>query len=127
MLVMSLFASWRLAQMVGGQDGVIVLGIEVTPGAIWAGGLFVVLAGLSALLVFGFELGIAGVDEKSKAFVDLMIDTENELKKVSWPGPDELRRSTTVVLVAIVVMGAFIYVVDMVMSFAMSRVGVLPG
>lgn len=125
-LAFSLFASWRFAQFVGG-DPTELLGLEVSSGAAWGAGLFVILAGITAVLVFGIELGVEGVDRSVRGFVDLMVDTENELKKVSWPGPSELRRSTSVVLVAIVVLGAFLYVVDMAMTFAMTSLNVLPG
>lgn len=124
-IVFLLFASWRLAQMVGG-DPVQVLGVEFLFGVFWGAGLFVVLAGMTSVLIFGFELGLTGFDEKVHQFVDLLIDTENELKKVSWPGSSELRRSTSVVLVAIVVLGAFLYVIDMAMTFAMTTIKVLP-
>ena len=59
--------------------------------------------------------------------VDLLVDTQAELQKVSWPTREELRSSTTVVLVCIFILGAFLYVVDVVVSFVMSRIGVLPG
>ncbi|MCH6258729.1 preprotein translocase subunit SecE [Puniceicoccaceae bacterium K14] len=39
-------------------------------------------------------------------------ETITELKKASWPGPAELRDSTIVVLVAIVILGVFISVAD---------------
>ena len=39
-----------------------------------------------------------------------------EMKKVSWPNAEELRGSTTVVLVAMLALAAFIGVVDFVMS-----------
>jgi preprotein translocase subunit SecE len=101
--------------------------MDVSYGAVWGAGLFVVLTAMASLLVFGFETGLSGIDGTCQSFVDLMIDTENELQKVSWPGPEELRRSTAVVLVAILVLGCFLYLVDMAMTYAMSSLEVLPG
>ena len=127
MLVLSLFASWRLSQMIGpGDTPPMLLGMEVPYGAFWGAGLFAALASLAAMMVFAFELGIKGVDQKSQSFVDLLIDTENELQKVSWPGPEELKRSTAVVLVAIVVLGCFLYVIDLFMTYTMTSLDVLP-
>ena len=39
-----------------------------------------------------------------------------EMKKVTWPTKDELRDSTTVVLVSSVVIAAFIFVVDSLLT-----------
>jgi preprotein translocase subunit SecE len=127
MLVLALFASWRLSQMIGpGENPMQLLGLSVPYGAFWGAGLFAVLAAVAALMVFGFELGVGGIDEKSHAFVDLLIDTQNELQKVSWPGEEELKRSTAVVLVAIIVLGCFLYVIDLFMTYTMTSLDVLP-
>ncbi len=125
MLVFSLFASWRFAQLIGGHP-VRPMGLELPFGSLWGAGLFVVLAAITSYLMFGFKIGIDATDNSAQGFIDLLVDTENELKKVSWPGSDELRRSTSVVLVAILVLGAFLYVIDLAMTFAMRAVNVLP-
>ena len=39
-----------------------------------------------------------------------------ELKKVSWPTPTELRDSTVVVVVSVIILGVFIAVVDQLSS-----------
>jgi preprotein translocase subunit SecE len=39
-----------------------------------------------------------------------------EMKKVTWPTKDELRDSTTVVLVSSIVIAAFIFVVDSLLT-----------
>jgi preprotein translocase subunit SecE len=43
-------------------------------------------------------------------------DVNKEMKKVSWPTREQLRESTVVVLVATLIITAFVYVVDLVMS-----------
>ncbi len=40
-----------------------------------------------------------------------------ESKKVSWPTRDELRDSTLVVLATVVLVAAFLFVVDHILSF----------
>ena len=43
-------------------------------------------------------------------------ETEEELKKCSWPSRDELKGSTVVILVTTMLLGAFTVVVDWVLS-----------
>jgi len=51
--------------------------------------------------------------EKIKTF---LIDTKNELKKVTWPTKDELKESTRVVIVASFLLTAFTGVIDQILS-----------
>ena len=85
-----------------------------------------VLVALIALLAFGISTGYRFIDSKTHAFIDLLIETEGELQKVSWPTKDDLVNSTSVVLVSVVVIGVFLWVVDVLLSAAMSSAGVLP-
>ena len=54
--------------------------------------------------------------EKIIAFVD---DVVKEMKKVTWPKKDDLRDSTIIVLVACLLIAAFVYVIDQGVSFAL--------
>jgi preprotein translocase SecE subunit len=56
-----------------------------------------------------------------------LIDTESELAKVSWPGSEELTRSTTAVLISIVLLGGFLFCVDWLVALVMRMLEVLPG
>ncbi len=47
---------------------------------------------------------------------DYINDVTKEMKKVSWPTREQLRESTIVVLVTTIIITAFVYVVDLVMS-----------
>ncbi len=51
--------------------------------------------------------------EKLKTF---LIDTTNELKKVTWPTKDELKESTRVVIIASFMLTVFIGVIDQILS-----------
>ena len=51
--------------------------------------------------------------EKILAFVT---DAVKEMKKVTWPSPDELRESTLIVLVVCGVIASFVFGVDWVVS-----------
>ena len=51
--------------------------------------------------------------EKIVAFVD---DVVKEMKKVTWPNKEELKDSTNVVIVSCLILAAFTYVVDMIIT-----------
>jgi len=124
-LVLALFASVRLFELLGGRDqSPMAVGIPVA--YFWALALFVVLAAVVSVFTFGLHTGVRGLDSTSMALVDLLIDTQTELQKVSWPTREELRTSTTVVLICMAVLSVLLYAVDLVVSFVMSTFGVLP-
>jgi preprotein translocase SecE subunit len=124
-LVLALFASVRLFELLGGSDqSPMAVGIPVA--YFWALALFVVLAAVVSVFTFGLHTGVRGLDSTSMALVDLLIDTQTELQKVSWPTREELRSSTTVVLICMAVLSVLLYAVDLVVSFVMSTFGVLP-
>ncbi len=51
--------------------------------------------------------------EKIIAFFD---DVVKEMKKVTWPTMDELKESTNVVIVSCLMIAAFTYVIDMIIT-----------
>jgi preprotein translocase subunit SecE len=51
--------------------------------------------------------------EKIIGFFD---DVVKEMKKVTWPTVEELKESTTVVIVACLMLAAFTYVIDMLIT-----------
>lgn len=57
--------------------------------------------------------------EKAKQFV---ADVVVEMKKVSWPSREELRGSTVVVIVTVILIAIFIGVVDRILAFGLARV-----
>jgi preprotein translocase subunit SecE len=44
-------------------------------------------------------------------------ETVVELKKVTWPTKDEVRGSTVVVIITSIILSAFIFVVDRLLSY----------
>jgi preprotein translocase subunit SecE len=56
---------------------------------------------------------------KSKKFVT---DVYVEMKKVSWPSRNELRGSTVVVIVTVIILAIFIGLVDRILSLGLERV-----
>ena len=57
--------------------------------------------------------------EKAKQFVT---DVIVEMKKVSWPTVPELRGSTTVVIVTVILVAIFIGFVDRILAFGLKQV-----
>ncbi len=95
--------------------------------ALVPGGVFIVLGALVWVVTYGPQTGIKGLDSLTRKWIDLLIDTEGELRKVSWPTRDDLVNSTTAVLVSLVLLGMFLVGMDYLVSWVMSRIGVLPG
>ncbi|MBS3763128.1 MAG: preprotein translocase subunit SecE [Planctomycetes bacterium] len=100
--------------------------MNVSYGIVGAGILFVLIAAVGAFITFGIQTGFESIDSVGRSSVDLLVDTQNELQKVSWPGPEELRRSTIVVLICILVLGSYLSMVDLVVLIVMKRIQVLP-
>ncbi|PJA99192.1 MAG: preprotein translocase subunit SecE [Ignavibacteriales bacterium CG_4_9_14_3_um_filter_30_11] len=51
--------------------------------------------------------------EKIKGFFE---DVVKEMKKVTWPTKDELKESTNVVIVVCLLIAAFTYAIDMIIT-----------
>ena len=49
-------------------------------------------------------------------------DVVKEMKKVTWPTKDELMESTKVVIVVCIVLAAFTYVIDMLISMVLKGI-----
>jgi preprotein translocase subunit SecE len=126
LLLVDLLASVRFFQWAEIEHKFSVFGLQVPFGFIWAAVLFVGLAVVIAVFTAGYGTGMRGIDAKTRGFVDLLIDTQTELQKVSWPDRDELVRSTTVVMVCMLVLGVFLFCVDLLLSTAMQIINVLP-
>ena len=58
-------------------------------------------------------------------FAEFLIATEAEMNKVSWTSKEDLIRSTTVVLMSVVLMAVFLFVVDRLWTFILQVLGVL--
>jgi preprotein translocase subunit SecE len=58
-------------------------------------------------------------------FAEFLIATEAEMNKVSWTSKDDLIRATTVVLITVVLMAAFLFMVDYFWTYILRWIGVL--
>ena len=48
--------------------------------------------------------------------IDFLNDVVKEMKKVTWPTKEELKESTTIVIVVCLIIAAFTYVIDMTIN-----------
>jgi preprotein translocase SecE subunit len=127
-VLLALFASVRVYQLTfeATEPTIPMLGMSVHYSVVYAAVAFVGLAFVAFVLLYGLRTGVGTVDKGSHALIDLLIDTQAELAKVSWPGSEELTRSTAAVLISIVLLGIFLLCVDWVVASALRYVGVLP-
>jgi preprotein translocase subunit SecE len=126
LMVLAIFAAVRFHQLLPAGRGLPVLGLNVPMSALWACALFLFETVVVVYFLAGPDIGGAYLRKKARRFVDLLVDTQLELEKVVWPSREDLRNSTVIVLIAIVLMGAFIVCVDWVVSAMMVYLRVLP-
>ena len=79
--------------------------------------LVVVVA--AALIIWREKARATGVE-----FSTFLRDVVEEVKKITWPGKDELRRATLVILAFVLVVAVVIGTMDVVLQFLLVR---LPG
>lgn len=102
-----------------------VLDIGLTWGVAGSSALFVLCGILICLFTTGFEIGLRGLDNRSKKAIEFFIDTQAELQKVSWPTRGELIGSTIVVIVCLIVLGVYVFCVDWIVSTFMKAIDIL--
>ncbi len=66
----------------------------------------------------------ANVKTKKKPFFARMKkyfkDTKSELKKVTWPSKEQLKQNTIVIITFIIIVGVFLFAIDMLFSWLSS-------
>ena len=50
-------------------------------------------------------------------FVDFLRDVRNEIRKVTWPTWDELKKATTVIVLFVILLGLVIGLMDSILQF----------
>ena len=126
LVLLVLFASVRVFQMVPSEGSFGFLGLTFSNSLWWAGGVFVVLGAVVALLTLGLRTGIESIDSRTAGFIELLTETETELQKVSWPSKEELQSSTAVVFACMIALGLFLFCVDQFVAWFMGVLRVLP-
>jgi preprotein translocase subunit SecE len=54
--------------------------------------------------------------------INLVNDVVKEMKKVTWPTKEELKESTTIVIVVCFILAAFTYVIDMSLTWILKGI-----
>ena len=91
----------------------------------WSASLvtFAVAAAVLIVGVAGTGIYLALINERTSEF---LIETQAELKKVAWPPKEEVKGSAAVVVGTVVVMGAFLWLVDIFLVYITSVIQVYP-
>lgn len=76
------------------------------------------------LVMGGVTYWVAGANRRTN---DFFIATEGEMKKVSWSTWPEVIRSTKVVILSVLMLGVFLFVVDLAFMALFSWINVLEG
>jgi len=77
---------------------------------------------LAAVTIVVVALGIAATTEKGQIFLTFAKDARIEVRKVVWPSRQEVVRMTLVILIATAVVGLMLYLIDMVLVWAIGLV-----
>jgi len=117
-VLLLLFGCTFLYDMLVGMDsmGPAIAGIRIPIVSVDLNGAFVA-AGIL------FLAGVIAIRrwQRTPKVADLLIDTESELRKVTWPTMDEVINSSIVVVVSVLLMGAFLAAADYVLGELMRR------
>lgn len=77
---------------------------------------------LAAVAVAVVALGIAATTLKGQSFLTFAKDARIEVRKVVWPSRQEVVRMTLIILAATAVVGLMLYLIDMVLVWAIGFV-----
>jgi preprotein translocase SecE subunit len=87
-----------------------VLGLQLTPALL-----------LSIVVFVGTAVGLRLFLNRPKV-VDLLVSTEEELRRVTWPSWSDAVNSSLVVIGTVVVLGAFLSLTDMILGELFRRI-----
>jgi preprotein translocase subunit SecE len=117
-VLLLLFGCTFLYDMLIGMDsmGRAIGGIRIPIVSIDLNGAFAI-----AGIVFLVGLIVIRRWQQTPKVADLLIDTESELRKVTWPTMNEVINSSIVVIVSVILMGMFLAAADWVLGKLMQR------
>jgi len=129
LLLIALFAAYSLHGALINLPGlgftIPLVGIPLSWGLIWSFVFFLFCLFIIAILVGLVETGIGKIDNTGRGAVVFLIETQGELKKVSWPQKNELIGSTIVVLICGFVLGVYVFGVDRIVTEVMRLLNIL--
>ena len=75
---------------------------------------------IAAMAFLAAMIGVALV-VNSKRFVDYLVASETELRKVAWPKRDELKRQTVIVIVTMLLFSALLLAADFMFGLGSAK------
>jgi preprotein translocase subunit SecE len=91
--------------------------LSAVGGTFHVGTTDVAYSGVISILVFLGAVALIAWLINLPKFVDYLIMSEIELRKVSWPTREELKRQTTVVIIALVAFSLVLWVADLLFTW----------
>ena len=82
-----------------------------------------IMAGIAFAVLGIFTLYLCFFNRKVG---DILVDTENEMRKVVWPNRDEVSGSTIVVIGTTVLLSLAIFVVDIALTWGLQLINLYP-
>jgi preprotein translocase subunit SecE len=103
-----------------------IIVIALLGGLVWAYSAYedisVLYRALAAVAIVVVSLGIASTTQKGSDFLVFAKDSRTEVRKVIWPDRSEANRMTLIILVATAIVGVMLYLIDMVIVWAIGLI-----
>ena len=113
------FGCWSLYNYLMGFPSVRGVEIGTIPGV----EIVVNLPFLIAVVLFaGFAVLVYHLVGFRKRVCDFLIETELEMKKVSWPSASEVFGSSIIVIITVIIFALFAVACDLILVFLMQRI-----
>ncbi len=77
---------------------------------------------LGMLVLFGVAVGLFATTAKGQALLSFMRGARTEVRKMVWPTRQEALQTTLIVMVLVVIVGIFLWLVDMFLGWGVRQV-----
>jgi len=88
----------------------------------WFGDQSPLYRALGLIVVAAVALGIGYTTGKGRRFLGFMQDSRTELRKVVWPTRTEAMQTTLIVLLVVLLVGIFLWLLDMLLSWGFGAI-----
>jgi len=88
----------------------------------WFGGISVLYRALALVGVAVAALGLAYTTDKGQRAWAFAQDARTELRRVVWPTRTETMQTTLIVLVVVILVGIFLWLLDMLLQWAFGAI-----
>ena len=88
----------------------------------WFGGVSVLYRALGLIAVAVMAVGLAYTTDKGRRAWAFAQDSRNELRRVVWPTRTEAMQTTLIVLLVVLLVGIFLWLLDMFLQWGFSAI-----